>query len=393
MGEKEKSKYLKIQSKSKYFVFLILYFAIYPFCKLFYGKKVNWLICERDDEAQDNGYIFLKYIKENHPEINPIYLVKKGTPGYDNASKVGQVVQFGSLKHFLLAIGCPVKISTQLFGYAPWVQLKTYYRRNKTHDVHVFLQHGVTKNLHEGLFGTTCRSLKLFVCGTKPEYDAIFNTFNYGNNVPQYTGFARYDNLLDYSLKNQLLFMPTWRADLVGLSDNQFLASDFYLKWTELLSDKQLISYCKSNDLIIKFYLHHSFKNYSHLFKSNGVVKIINYGDETVQSLLKESKLLVTDFSSVYFDFAFMKKPIIFFQFDESTFYDEHYAKGYFDYRRDGFGDVCNTVSEVLDSAKIIFKNEFAVEKKYLDRIDSTFLYRDNKNCKRIFDAIIGIRK
>ena len=126
----QKENYLKINNKFKYFVFLCLYYTLYPICKLLYGRKTNWLICERGSDAQDNGFIFFKYVTDNHPEIKITYLIKKSSPEYGKAYMTGRVVEFCSLKHFLMAIGCPVKISSQLFGYAPWTQMKTYLRRN-----------------------------------------------------------------------------------------------------------------------------------------------------------------------------------------------------------------------------------------------------------------------
>lgn len=390
---KQKSEYLRIKSKSKYFVFMALYFVLYPICKILYGRKRNWLVCERSDEAQDNGFILFKYLIENHPEIKPVYLIDKKSKEYKKVSKIGKTVQFGSFKHLLIVIGYPVKISTQLFGYAYWVQLKTYYRRNKTHGVHVFLQHGITKNDHEGLYSYTCKSLGLFVCGSKPEYESIYKDFHYSNNVPQYTGFARYDLLFDYKVKNQLLFMPTWRQDLSDCSDEEFLNTDFYLYWSKLINSEDLIEQCKKSDTIVKFYLHHSFKKFSHLFKGNEVVKIVGFSEESVQNLLKESRLLITDFSSVFFDFAYMKKPMVFYQFDEESFNSRHYQKGYFDYRRDGFGDVCLSLDEVLKSLSKIIDNSYEVEQKYIDRINATFVYHDQNNCDRIYEAITRAKK
>lgn len=380
--------YLKLESKFKYFVFLCIYFFFYPACKLLFGNKRNWVICERGNDAQDNGFLFFNYLVKEHPELRSIYLIHKNSPEFDKVSKIGKVVEFGSFKHFLIVIGCPVKISSHLFGYAPWVPFSLYYRRNKTKDLHIFLQHGVIKNIHEGLFGDVCKSLDLFVCGAKPEYDFIRNEFHYKNDVPQYTGLARYDLLIDYKTKNQIVFMPTWRATLSNVSDDVFIKSEFFKNWSTLINNEKVKRCCKENNLIIKFYLHYSLQKFSHLFKGNEVVKIVNFGEEVVQNLLKESKLLVTDFSSVYFDFGYMRKPVVYFQFDEVTFNDEHYTKGYFDYRRDGFGDVCLKNEEAADSIIKIIENNFAVEDKYLKRMDANFIYRDNKNCERIYNRI-----
>lgn len=187
--------------------------------------------------------------------------------------------------------------------------------------------------------------------------------------------------------------MPTWRQDLYNTSDEDFLKSDFYLNWSKLINSKEIIKQCQENGTSIKFYLHHSFKRYSHLFAGNDVVSIIRFGEESVQNLLKESKVLITDFSSVFFDFAYMRKPMIFYQFDEDSFCSRHYQKGYFDYRRDGFGDVCLHLNEVIQSLINIIRSNYKVEKKYIDRINNTFVYHDKNNCNRIFEAILRAKK
>ena len=60
-----------------------------------------------------------------------------------------------------------------------------------------------------------------------------------------------------------------------------------------------------------------------------------------IQNLLKDSALMITDYSSVFMDFAYMEKPEIYFQFDEDQFRSTHYAKGYFDYKKDEIIGLC----------------------------------------------------
>ncbi len=385
----EQSEFLKIHSKFKYFVFLVFYFALLPFAKLFFFRKNKWIICERKNEAQDNGYVFYNFLKENHPEIKPVYIIDKDCEDAKKFSKSDRIIHFGSFKHFLAAIGSSVCISTQLFGYAPWIVLATFLRRNRTHSKHVFLQHGIIKNEHKGLHGDVCKSLDLFVCGAKPEYEYISSVFNFTNNAPQYTGLARYDNLSKCdNQKNQILIMPTWRSNLSNASISDFINSSFYREWNHLIQDNELLSVCREKRIKIKFYLHFEMQKYSSLFSSSDVVQIISYGEETVQQLLMQSKMLVTDFSSVYFDVAYMMKPVVFFQFDEETFYSKHYEKGYFDYRRDGFGYVFNYKSDVVSTIKRYVSNAFEVEQEFVKRSVFFFSLRDDNNCKRIFEAI-----
>lgn len=380
------TKKVEVSNKFKYFCFLLIYFFIYPFAKLLYGRKKNWLICERGFDAQDNGFLFFKYLNENHKEINSVYLIKKDCPEYNNIKKIGKVIEFGSIKHFIYAIGFPVKISSQLYGYAPWITMYTYFKRNKTYDKHVFLQHGIIKNFHSAFLKENCRSLTTFICGAYPEYEYVLKEFGYTDEVVKYTGFSRYD-FLESKEKKQILLMPTWRAKLVNLSFDDFKKTDFFKSWSLLINDKKILEKCKEKGYTIKFYIHIQLRKFINCFEGNEVVKIIPYDSETVQTLLNESCLLVTDFSSVYFDFIYEKKPVIYYQFDESTFNKEHYEKGYFDYRRDGFGKVCNNVNDCrVEFLKLL--DCMKLDSLYLERSRRYFVYNDKNNNERIFSVI-----
>lgn len=384
---KKNEEYLKIDNKFKYFIFLCFLYLLIPISYLIYRRKNNWLVCERGNDAQDNGYFFYKYLRENHPEINAVYLIKKSSRFYEKVANLGKCVEFGSLKHKLMMIAFPVKISSHLFGYSCYKNYTLYLRRHKTRDVHVFLQHGIIKNDHPGLYGNVT-NLDLFVCGAKPEFEAIKNGFMYYKDEVQYTGFARYDDLGNSFAKQQILFMPTWRRELVGLSDDEFRKTDFFINWDNLLHSEKLLKICREKSLKIKFYPHYSLQKYSHLFSGSDVVQIVNFNDEEVHDLLKESLMLVTDFSSVYFDMAYLNRPIVFFQFDEEAYFKNHYEKGYFDYRESGFGPVCNLLDEANSNILRLIEHNFELDEKTLISFNSYFIFKDSNNCERIFERI-----
>ena len=58
------------------------------------------------------------------------------------------------------------------------------------------------------------------------------------------------------------------------------------------------------------------------------------------RKIFAETDLMVTDYSSVAFDFAYLKKPVLYFQFDQADFFGGQYGHGYYDYAKDGFGEV-----------------------------------------------------
>src|SRR5690554_2234410 len=59
------------------------------------------------------------------------------------------------------------------------------------------------------------------------------------------------------------------------------------------------------------------------------------------QQAFREGNLLVTDYSSVAFDFAYLREPVVYAQFDSDKIYRSYtYNKGYFSYVDGGFGPV-----------------------------------------------------
>ena len=114
----------------------------------------------------------------------------------------------------------------------------------------------------------------------------------------------------------------------------------------------------------------------------------------TYSKEFKQNKLLITDFSSTFFDFAYLHKPIIYTQFDTEKFYESQiFDKGYFDYEKDGFGPICKTVDETVNAIIKIIDNDCVIDKKYEKRINTFYEYTDNKNCERIYNKIIELEK
>ena len=68
-----------------------------------------------------------------------------------------------------------------------------------------------------------------------------------------------------------------------------------------------------------------------------------------------------------------------------------HYDKGYFDYRRDGFGAVFTDSKDLVDYLMQTINSNYFIEDTYLQRSDKNFLYRDKNNCYRVFKRITEI--
>lgn len=384
----------RLQRAVTYVRLRVTHLMLRPIAQMIYRKKHVWMISERGTDARDNGYHFYRYVRERHPEQQAYYIIDRKSPDYPKVAALGNVVQRGSLKHWLLYLGAEVKISSHMNGFTPeydwhFFQFASRRRRN---DKNVFLQHGVIKDDLKGCY-RKYTNINLFICGAKPEYDYILSHYGYSERELKYTGLARFDSLHDFTTRRQVLIMPTWRRWItkkiatVTLEDVQ---NSVYLKsWVSFLQNKRLEEMAEKYSIQFVFYPHYEMQSFLELFPQGSEhVVIADFAHYDVQQLLKESMLLITDYSSVFFDFAYMEKPVLHYQFDEAEYRTRHYDEGYFDYRRDGFGEVVTEEDKLFDLLEQYLENGCSLKPEYRERIQGFFPLHDRNNCERIYHEI-----
>lgn len=360
--------------------------------KIFNRDKI-YLIGERKDQCQDNGYHLFKYVRENHKNDKFYYCITKDSKQLDKIDSFGNIVYYKSFKHYLYYVLSDKLICAHVGSCTPDTPLvwkaeeKGFIKKNR-----VFIQHGITKETLPQLMYPKV-NFSTFVCGAKPEYEFVKNKFNFPSGVVKYLGLCRFDNLHDIKTKKQILIMPTWRQwfGMDGnnkMSEEEFVKSEYFLRFNELINNAELNEIIKDKDMTVIFYPHNEIQRYVHLFstKYNKVI-IASKNNYDVQSLLKESEILITDYSSIAFDFAYMRKAIIYYQFDKGEYEKKHYSNGYFDYEKDGFGAVVDNISSVIQQISILLNNK--QKDKYINRSKKFFQLYDKDNCKRNYEEIV----
>lgn len=368
-------------------------------CAFFYRllHKNLWIVCEDKNEARDNGYWFFKYVCDNHPEQECVYAILDTSPDYKKVHDLGKTVSFGSLKHWILYFASTKKLSSQKAGNpnaAIFYFLEVYgFLKN----VRIFLQHGITISDAKWLYYDVTK-MKRFICGAYPEYEYIKDNFNYPPDNVVYTGFCRFDSLHDFEVDNNLiLIMPSWRAWIAD-EDRRLLQyegttnipqTNYFLSWNKFLRDEKITLLSKKYGVKFIFFPHRNMQKYMKFFPmSNEYMEVANADMYDVQYLLKKAAMMVTDYSSVFFDMVYMKKPVLFYQFDYKRFREAQYAEGYFNYKANPFGKSCENKEDVFNEIEKCIQKRFQISEEYLQQHKKYFELYDKNNCYRTYNLV-----
>ena len=349
-----------------------------------------WLVMERGYDARDNGYWFFRYLREQQPQINTCFVIDPASPDYGKTAQLGGTVRWRSLRHYLMYLAADMLIGTHVQPAAP--DLMAFYHLRqigiRPRGKQVFLQHGIIKDRMKLM---TYPGLKVdfFASGGRMEYDYLVSEYGFPEGVIQYTGLCRYDNLIrGNNPSNEILVMPTWRGSDYPKGE-RFYKTAFYRHFQSMLENPRLLSLLEERDLKLIFYPHIELQDELDKFKSpSDRVILASWRDYDVQTLLMRCRLLITDWSSVFFDVAYMEKPVIYYEFDMEDFRKYHYQEGYFSAEKHGFGPVAGTEEELVDAVYECAGNDFWMQKKYRDRLEAFFPVRDEKNCERTYQAL-----
>ncbi|WP_371069595.1 CDP-glycerol glycerophosphotransferase family protein [Sediminibacillus sp. JSM 1682029] len=142
--------------------------------------------------------------------------------------------------------------------------------------------------------------------------------------------------------KQVILYAPTFR-------DNQLHSADIALDIEQLY--KSL-----GDEYVLFLRLHPAIRANLDNKYNDFVVDVTDY--ENINHLLLVSHYLITDYSSIPFEFALLEKPMIFFSYDLAEYQT---ARGFWeDYKQNIPGPVVSTTTEISD---IIKENRFDMEK------------------------------
>lgn len=363
-----------------------------------------WALMDRDVQADDNAEHLYRYLRNSRPEVNAYFVLRRSSHDWTRLGRDGfKLIPFGGIRHKLLMLNAKNLISSHIDQYIVGAVKKTVFGGRLNHRL-VFLQHGVLeKDIADWL---NSKDLDLFVTSAPRERDAIIkpgSRYKFSGREVVLTGLPRHDRLLSHTQSERIvLVMPTWRKSLTGASkpgtferetNPAFTSSEYFKQWNALLQSKTLSALARKYDCKIVFYPHANMQPYAHLFHLPENGELRSHANGSIQDMFKSAALMITDYSSVAAEFAYMRRPLIYFQFDRTeAFGGAHiYQKGYFEYETDGFGPVFEHFKDVVTEVSAVLERGGVMAPEYLARAEAFLPLRDGRNCERMCEAIMAL--
>lgn len=231
------------------------------------------------------------------------------------------------------------------------------------------------------------KKAKLVLTGSEIEEINMKKSFDVENTKT--LGFPRNDVFFDKDMlfhdyikilhlskyEKIILYAPTWRYkyEKKPFSEEFLMTLDNYLTETNQLMLVKAHPYDRSTKLTVN---------------SRNILNI-SKNMEDIQEILVCTDLLITDYSSVFFDFVLTNRPVIFYPYDYDNYLDERDM--YYDYYSEIIGPFAKNENELFGLIKNIgswFNNKDYQEKYQLFK-NSFHKYQDGKSSERVMTYLM----
>ncbi|MGL4252820.1 MAG: CDP-glycerol glycerophosphotransferase family protein [Fusobacteriaceae bacterium] len=150
--------------------------------------------------------------------------------------------------------------------------------------------------------------------------------------------------------KKNILYAPTFR---LGETENYGIKFSCEKLKRELGEDYNFLVRVHPNVKVIS----------PEIFENGYVIDASKYDD--IQELYAVTDILITDYSSVFFDFAILKKPMIFYPYDFEKYRDDDRGF-YFPYEETVPGPICRDEDGVIEEIENVKKDT----EKFIEHLD-----------------------
>ncbi|WP_313405377.1 CDP-glycerol glycerophosphotransferase family protein [Aeromicrobium sp.] len=343
-----------------------------------------WVIGETPYKAQDAGFHLFRWIRQHRPRVRAHYVISADSPERAAVEPLGQVVTLRSREHIrasFLARRFATSHKVE-FVLATTDRRATRWMRGNR----VFLQHGVlgTKNMVD-TYGRLSPAFHtdFFHVSSERERELVVNDLRYRRRQVRVTGLSRFDRLLEPAdAPAGLLVIPTWRDWLLRAGD--FEDSEFLERWRAFLASATLRDAIAAG-MPVTVILHPNMRFFGSALDAEGVT-VLQQGDVDVQTLLRTHAAMVTDYSSVGFDFSFRGRPVFYHQFDREQFLGKR--PSHLDLDSDLPGDVFLDADDLAQAVVTSWRAGFGQHPEHARRSALFLSPAEGSYCEQVFESV-----
>ncbi|MCL0311634.1 CDP-glycerol glycerophosphotransferase family protein [Apilactobacillus sp. TMW 2.2459] len=352
-------------------------------------------------QYSDNPKAIYEYMKKNHPEFKMYWNVNKDYIDYFKQHNIPYIVRFGykgifkqaRAKYWVTNVRRPFRWhpakDTTVLQTWHGTPLKTIGA-----DVNIVTMPGNNPaKYHKQVYNDDRRWDKLIAPNMYSNL-IMQRAFRKNENQMMLTGYPRNDILSNYtendvirikarlgikSDKKVILYAPTWRDDEF-VKDSEFTA--------KLHLDLNKIKAHYGNDVLVLIRTHYLISNSLDLSEFSDVALDVSLYDD-IAELYLVSDVLITDYSSVMFDYSILKRPIIFFAYDLEKYAGD--IRGfYFDFVNSAPGKIVKTSDEVIQELDNVFANNWTPNDNYIEFYNKYNKWMDGSSTKRVVDELLN---
>ena len=367
-------------------------------------SKYIWLFGENlGKTSNNNSYYFWKEINAKQDEIRKLFVMAKNKENKKHYRKLDKesrknVIWKDSLKHwkyYRKSDLCFVTLSYKDVQPSKFILKKVDLA---IISPIVYLQHGTLGMKKIGYQGKSYNNdMFRFIYYNKNIKDILINENNFKEYQLKYCEYhPRYKELLikneEYKSKNKdkksILWFITWR-DYFG--DNKE-TEKFIEKIKSTINNYKLTKFLQDEKYNLKICLHQFFDKEKIEYMTNKLknenIEIVTPDKVDVMDEISKNDILITDYSSLAFDFTLLGKPVILYQPDINIY--SKYREFYYleEMKKYSITKVNTLVTELM-------KNEFKVnsffKEKMPDDIDYEYI-KQGKHIQELYNYFYNIQ-
>lgn len=257
----------------------------------------------------------------------------------------------------------------------------------------IYTQHGINY-FKPGYWGNATISPKYFnkiVFSNKQEQEIFSHYYGYNEKNVIMAGLPRWDLIKKKSADKIVFIYFTSREYLWQLQCEDIRKTAYYRNIEKLLTSKAMQKLVNKYGLKIYAGVHHEMvRNIS----TNEALRHINFvEDKDIGMVKQKASLLITDFSSMCFDFMTKDKPVVFFRIDAGdklckTSLDSYKNDVNVEKKNSELYNIFYKQTDVIRAVEKYIKNGFKLEPEYKNINKKFFTYRSNI-CGHLIENIL----